>query len=78
LQLLLSRAAAAILGEGSNRNEKVGQNKTLPYPPFPCHVSQYLLFRHIASSGCPVHSAFSVPTLLVGRQEEHPACKKIE
>jgi len=27
---------------------------------------------------CPVLVAFSALTLLVGRQEEHPACKKLE
>jgi len=34
--------------------------------------------RAVATSQFPVHCAFSALTLLVGRQEGHPACKKTE
>ena len=34
------------------------------------------LYRHYVCIGCQV-SVFSALTLLVGRQEGHPACKKL-
>ena len=37
-----------------------------------------LIFRNICHTSPAFYPAFSALTLLVGWQEEHPACKKIE
>ena len=37
----------------------------------------YYKFTLMSNDGTHTHSAFSALTLLVGRQEGHPACKKL-
>ena len=57
-------------------------DQNIPGSPFtahitsPCNVSQPLAF-FLLLSALVVAGAFSSLTLLVGRQEEHPACEKL-
>jgi len=48
----------------------------------PCHHSMYAasvfqVLNFLSLSGCILFCAFSALTLLVGRQEGHPTCKKL-
>jgi len=42
-----------------------------------CNSSFKILQYYIFALSAPVDFAFSASTLLVGRQEGHPACKKL-